>query len=246
MLSIAVTFLLALTLSVGGVVARRGGWAESGTPAKGVVNAGGSPAASTVTKVVAPPEEIAEAGGGFPGVVLLPPLQSHTALVAPPASTPRVEGLAMAHPMGIPFSGEYWMFKPPRTVPPLRSIVRRGNPSEISFHTTDGATLEMEAHQKLDQPVDIRCCRTIQLFITNTDHYPGSVSLELILIQNDERGGNWVSLGTAPADSALLNYPVPAALALHSFDEFKVVFHRTVLHAGKSARVAIERFLLVP
>ena len=39
--------------------------------------------------------------------------------------------------------------------------------------------MEMEAHQKLDLPVDIKCCSEIQLAFRNSDQYPGTVALEL-------------------------------------------------------------------
>src|ERR1022692_2205231 len=49
------------------------------------------------------------------------------------------------------------MFRWPAERPPRRSIIRRGSSSELSFHTTDGARMEIEAHQKLDPPVDVKC-----------------------------------------------------------------------------------------
>ena len=46
--------------------------------------------------------------------------------------------------------------------------------------------------------------------------------------------------------SETLDFPIPEAAASRSFDEFKIVFQRVRWRTDKSARVAIERFLLVP
>ena len=43
-----------------------------------------------------------------------------------------------------------------------------------------------------------------------------------------------------------LDFPIPSASHLSEFDEIKVVFHRSAERLDKSARIAIERFLLMP
>jgi hypothetical protein len=190
-------------------------------------------------------------GGDFPGVILLPPLKPYATLVLPVPSARAGLGAPVRSPVGIPFSGEYWMFRWPAERPPRRSIIRRGSAAELSFHTTDGVRLEMEAHQKLDSPVGAHCCSQIQLAIQNTDQYPGTVTLELILIDTSVAINLVQSLGTvsvvnpSPAGQ-ILSFPIPPTTALPKFDEIKVVFHRSQLRADKSARIAIERFVLVP
>jgi len=109
----------------------------------------------------------------------------------------------------------------------------------------------MEAHQKLDPPVSVHCCSQIQLTIQNTDQYPGTVELELILIDTTVPINLVQSLGTLPAGSPspgeqTLTFPIPPVTALQKFDEIKVVFHRAQLRVDKSAKIAIERFVLVP
>jgi hypothetical protein len=143
------------------------------------------------------------------------------------------------------------MFRWPAERPPRRSVIRRGSASELAFHTTDGARLEMEAHQKLDPPVSVHCCTQIQLVVRNTDQYPGTVSLELILIDTTVAINLVQSLGAVAAGSAspaeqVLSFRIPPITALQKFDEIKVVFHRARLRVDKSARIAIERFVLVP
>ena len=54
--------------------------------------------------------------------------------------------------------------------------------SDNSPGTSDNAPLlQMEARQKLERAISLRCCSRVRVAILNTDRYPGTVSLELIL-----------------------------------------------------------------
>jgi hypothetical protein len=197
-----------------------------------------------------------DVAGSFPGVILWPEIQPVTTLIAPLPASPGAFA-ASSHPYGIPFGGEYWFFRPPFRRPPERSFLERGTPSKVSFSTTDHWPLNMEAHQKLDQPIDVSCCASIQLAVINADHYPHTVSLELIL--RDLPGDRSQSLGTVPVASVpdlqadpvvpvgeTLDFVVPPEPRVHEFNELTVVYHRARLRWDKSARVAIRRFILVP
>ena len=249
-LSVVLTFLLAAALTFGGISVRGRGGADS-EAASNSSGTGGQSDTPPVTDPAAPPDDSAGVGGDFPGVILLPPVKPYTTLVVPVPAAPGKFSAPLAQPVGIPFSGEYWIFRWPAARPPRRSIIRRGSASELSFHTTDGWPMEMEAHQKLDAPVSVHCCTQIQLAIQNTDQYPGTVSLELILIDTTVAMNLVRSLGTAAAGPPspslqVLSFRIPPITALQKFDEIKVVFHRAQLRADKSARIAIERFVLVP
>ena len=165
----------------------------------------------------------------------------------------------MQRPLSIPFSGEYWMFRWPYARPPKTSYFQRGTPSKLSFSSTDHRPLIMEARHKLDQAVSITCCSAIRLDIRNADRYPNTISLELVLINNEMPGAPSVSLGTAnvvsrpdfghdpvAAVAETLEFTIPANPAPDSFDEFKVVFLRARVRADKSAKVSVERFILIP
>jgi hypothetical protein len=141
--------------------------------------------------------------------------------------------------------------------PPPRSVVLRGTPWKLSFSTTDHWALSMEAHQKLEQPIDISCCSRIRLAVNNADRYPHTVSLELIL--RDLPGGASQTLGTEPVTSApdlkadpgepvaeTLNFTVPPEPHVKTFNEMTVVYRGDWSRRDKSARVSIERFILVP
>jgi hypothetical protein len=248
-LSVLWTFLLAAALTFGGISAR--GRHGGGSDASDSSSPAGQSGAQVATQAAAPRNENMGFGGDFPGVILLPALKPNATLLIPVPAPPREFGAPLVQPVGIPFSGEYWMFRWPATRPPLGAAIRRGNAAELSFHTTDGWPMEMEAHQKLEPPVDIKCCSEIQLAIQNTDQYPGTISLELILIDRTAATNPAQSLGAVAAGSPslsvqLLRFPIPRVPAIGKFDEFKVVFRRAQLRADRSARIAIERFVLVP
>ncbi|MFN7992184.1 MAG: hypothetical protein U0Q18_01195 [Bryobacteraceae bacterium] len=203
-------------------------------------------------------DEIQVKDTSYPGVILWPEVKPHTILVAPVrVFRPGRLALTSADPQSIPFSGEYWMYKPPMARPPRTSFFRRASPAKLSFITTDHRMMMMEAHHKLDRPLDLRCCGAIQIVISNADRYPGTVSLELLLQQ--QRLPVPLSLGRAHvtsipnlrADPAIaasetLTFSVPFSAPLRSFDEFVIRFHRESLRNDRSARIALERFLLVP
>ena len=164
------------------------------------------------------------------------------------------EQLASPRPLGIPFSGEYWMYRWPYRRPPDGSLFRRGSPLALAFHTTDRTALQMEARQRLDQPIRLSCCVRIQVALWNGDRYPGTVALELILADNGQPARPSQSLGVLPVKSSpgglpmreTVDFPIPAACGLEQFDELRVVLHRDSQRADKSARIEIDGFLLVP
>jgi len=198
--------------------------------------------------------------GGFPGVILWPELKPVPTLIAP--LPPRGKGWSTAanvRPLSIPFSGEYWMFRWPYARPPQNSYFQRGNPAALSFSTTDHRAMQMEAHHKLEQFVDLRCCSRIQLELRNADRYPGTVTVELVLLNSDFPATGAQSLGRALVSSKpdiskdpvtpvpeTLDFAMPAQPSIEAFDEFKVVFLRDRWRMDKSAKIAIDRFILVP
>jgi hypothetical protein len=198
----------------------------------------------------------ADVAGSFPGVILWPEIQEVTRLIVPLPANPGALA-ASKNPYGIPFGGEYWFFRVPFRRPPPRSVLERGTPWKISFSTTDRWPLNMEAHEKLDRPMDISCCSRIRVAVANADRYPHTVSLELIL--RDLPGGESQSLGTVPVTSVpdlkadpvspvaeTLDFAVPAEPRVRVFNEMTVVYHRDYTRVYRSARVSIERFILVP
>jgi hypothetical protein len=217
-----------------------------------------------VTNLYFPPAGSVEiTDNSFPGVILLPEVKpEQPVLVAPSITWSRISPeIATVRPFRIPFSGVYWMYRPPFDRPPRTSHVQQGNPQTLSFRTTDHAPMSMEAYQKLDRAIDLKCCRAIQIAISNTDPYPGTVALELVVIDSQSAGQPMLSLGTVsitsrPRSSSVagnavptqetLEYGIPAVARLHQFDVIKVIYHRDRVRLERSARVSIEGFLLSP
>jgi hypothetical protein len=216
-----------------------------------------------ITNVYLPPSENVEiTDETFGGVILWPDTKPEPKLMVPSPTSP-LSWLSPVptKPLTIPFSGQYWMFKAPYLRPPKDSYFRRTTPLAISFVTTDHRSLAMEAWQKLDHAIDLSCCSAIQISILNLDRYSGTVALELVLLNSLAPGHAALNLGRAevasrpprsysgqpavPA-SEVLTFAIPAAPSLRAFDEIKVVFIRGTIRLDRSARISIERFILVP
>ena len=203
-----------------------------------------------VTNLYFPPAGAVEmTDNSFPGVILLPEGKPEQPVVAAPSfSWSRVSPeMATVKPFRIPFSGVYWMYRPPFDRPPRNSHVQQGTPLTLSFRTTDHAPMSMEAYQKLDRAIDIRCCRAIQVAISNTDPYPGTVALELVVIDSRSAGQPRLSLGTVPVSSQpRLDFGIPLIAPLSQFDVIEVIYHRDPVRLERSARVSTEAFVLLP
>jgi hypothetical protein len=225
------------------------GQADSGYPTAPSVAAGNAPAHAEYPAGENLPVD------SFPGVILWPELQPVPTLVAP---IPRVHhgmGIPVAQrPMAIPFSGEYWMYRWPSGRPPKNSYWKRGSPATLSFRTTDHRPLQMEARHKLDQAIDIGCCSRILLEIRNSERQADPISMELVLLNTEPFPLQRQSLGKAAAQPAAgvtavpqtLTFDIPPKPALEEFNEFQVMFLRDPERMDKSAKIAIERFVLVP
>jgi hypothetical protein len=195
--------------------------------------------------------------GDHSGIILLPEPEQHITLVPPLPSMPRdLFDARHKNPMSIPFYGEYWFFKLPDSRPPPNSYRTHGKPSEMTFYAPDSRPLVMEAHQNLGKLINLSCCREIRIEIQNADRYPGTVSVELVLLNTREGQEGSVSLGSAPVTSApgdpespmreTLTFPVPARASITQFDELMIEFPRRRTRIFRSAKIAIERFVLVP
>jgi hypothetical protein len=195
--------------------------------------------------------------GDHTGIILLPEHEQHITLVPPLPSMPRdLFDAKHQNPVSIPFYGAYWFFKLPDTKPPANSYRTHGTPAEMTFFAPDLRPLMMEAHQNLGKLIDLSCCREIRIDIQNADRYPGTVSVELVLKNTREEPEGSVALGSAPVRSApgdspaaikeTLTFPIPLHTSMRQFDELMIRFPRQRTRIFRSAKVAIERFVLVP
>ncbi len=100
-----------------------------------------------------------------------------------------------------------------------------------------------------------RAARRFASSLLNADKHPGMVTVELALIDN---AGPPSRLGHVPINSLpdLAQDPVKpveedarvrySILCCPHFDEFDVIFHRDRQRVDRSARISIQRFVLVP
>jgi hypothetical protein len=195
----------------------------------------------------------------YAGIVLWPK-QVPTKLVAPVPILGNRLSAQRGTPLVIPFAGVYWFFKAPDVRLPKKPREAQGSPEVFSIHSTDRQALSMEAHQNLGTLIDLSCCSEIQIAIRNADRYPGTVSLELIVMNTTLRGRPSQSLGRTtvrsmrpwmldddrPPTTEVLHFTVPANSRISRFDEVMVVFHLDSERSFAAAKMGIERFVLVP
>ncbi|MEO8594494.1 MAG: hypothetical protein ABI759_14355 [Candidatus Solibacter sp.] len=258
-MGLALTVLLAIGMTLGGTLMQREGsggdsfsWSPKPAGPPGMPGSGRPDLPDAMSGTLA--------DNGFPGVILWPEIKPIPTLIAPmPQTTGDGSPVVMQHPLSIPFSGEYWMYRWPYARPPKTSFFQRGTPSALSFSSTDHRPLMMEARHKLDQTVSLSCCRAVRLEIRNADRYPDTITLDLVLIDNELPGAPQITIGHANVTSRpdtgadlvkpvneTLEFPMPPNPTPDAFDEFRVVFQRARSRADKSAKVSIERFILVP
>jgi hypothetical protein len=167
LLRIALTLIFAAGLTVGGVFHSGGESGDAAGPA------------GRITKLYQPLGSAEISDKNYQGVILWPEVKATQKLVAPTRAQllSPLPAVVARTPLEIPFSGQYWMFKPPQTAPPRDSYFRRSDPVTLSFLTTDRKPMSMKALQKLDHAIDLGCCRAIQITISNADRYAGTIAL---------------------------------------------------------------------
>ena len=203
------------------------------------------------------------AGNSEPGVILRPKAMDHV-MIVPPSPTRRVfdakPSWRTTDPVSIPFYGAYWIFKTSDKTLPAGAIDVRGDPDSLTFKTTDFSPISMEARQNFGSSIQLSCCGAIELVISNADRRPGTVRVELILTNTILPGQPALSLGVLPVNSTLhwfpgderppvtevLSFRLPAQPAIQSFDEATIRFEMQSPRERFSAKIAVEKFRLIP
>ena len=202
-------------------------------------------------------------GESYPGMILRPPTDDHTLFVPPLArrTVLAAKPNPQSHdPVSIPFYGAYWFFRASDGTLPADSIESRGDPAFLSFKTTDFSPIAMEARQSFGTLINLSCCRSLELIVSNGDRRPGTVSVELILTNTRLPGKPQQSLGVCPVISSLhwspdserppttetLTFRIPPHPAISSFDEATIRFQMGTGRERWSAKVAVVKFRLIP
>lgn len=235
------TLAIALLLTIFGLTAylpmQFGGSAEA---------ASGDRGAGSKTN---PPSRGISVGGKYRGVILIPEEEQHTTLVPPLPFMSRDPFRAHKDPIGIPFYGVYWFFQFPDKGPNEDAYRVTGSPDNVTFRSADRMPLKMEAHQNLGRLIDVSSCSRIDIAIRNGDAFTGSLALELILVNTTLAGRPSQTLGGAPVNEQrlqTLSFRIPPSPLIRQFDELTIRFPGANYRATRSAKVAIERFFLVP
>ena len=222
------------------------------------------------------PNAQAENSEGYIGIILLPWSDEHKKISLPvkrelvPTFSTR-----LAEPMEIPFDGQYWFFKAPDKQPRPTAKVVKGSTLKTTIRSSDRYPLLMEAHQRLDTPMDLGCCSAMDLVVQNGDRREGTIALELwvrkrpdgnsskervnavnaaqaphylgtVAIPSSEQLPGLRGPATANPAEEKLRFPVPAAMDGVMFDEIMVVVHTAPARATTGAQVAIRKFVLEP
>jgi hypothetical protein len=207
----------------------------------------------------APDRATAISSGKYRGVILWQDVKP-VPVLAPPRPSLETGPSQSKQPLIIPFDGVYWFYKYPDRRPPQDSYSARGNPSATTFRSADAIPLQMEARQNFINAFDMSCCSRIDVEILNADRYPGTLSIDLILANLSLPGEPSQPLGVRPVTSTpqpatgdevlpvpeILSFAVPADPKISQFDSATVRFLRAGKRGVSSARVAVERFTLIP
>ena len=114
-----------------------------------------------------------------------------------------------------------------------------------------GESFLMEARQPLAASIDTACCRAMDVVFDSRDPQSESVLLELVLLDTSAPEPLRRSLGAASLQPSFsgegsVRFEIASAGEIQSFNEILVRFHLEQPRQLHSARVAIQRFDLVP
>ncbi|BDC48083.1 hypothetical protein F183_A03990 [Bryobacterales bacterium F-183] len=197
------------------------------------------------------------------GFVLRPPVDEDKPLIAPPPSVtqrlfgkPRAVQTKPTEPFDIPFDGVYWFYPNFRMSLPRDAGEREGNPVENGFQSNDGTPMRMEARQSISRTIDLRGFREVEVLVRNADPRPGTVWMQLIVIDNSKAKPRMQWVGTQPviartvadqpAVQETLRFAVSPDLRWTEFDEILLRFDLRTPRRAESAKISIERFRLIP
>jgi len=154
----------------------------------------------------------------------------------------------------IPFYGPYWYFKIPGETPGPNAQTTHADPLKANVRSTDRFPLLMDAHQYLASPIDLTCCREMQVVFRN-DPTLGALAVALTLTDTQTKRSQNLGIKlvaptqppgiTSPTDETLI-FSFPKSATITKFDAITVTLVSTPTHATAGRRVAIERFIMIP
>jgi len=195
---------------------------------------------------------------GYRAIVLWP-LQKKEKVIPSPLSSIHPSSRNNARPWIIPFYGPYWYFKILGESPGPKARITRGDPLKVNVRSTNREPLLMEAHQNLADPVDLACCREIQVVFKNVVQM-GATDVGILLTYSHSKGKPSLNLGikyvaSNGADQALgivspveetVSFPFPKSGKISKFDQITVILLSNAKHLTTGRKVAVERFIMIP
>ena len=193
---------------------------------------------------------------GYIGVILTPKQKKRVEPKVPRITVATRTG-GLLHPLTIRFTGSYWFFQSPFLGPPMDSVTAEGDPATIGVRSSNYKPLLMEAVQDLDEPIDTASLENIQLSMLDTDPYPGTVSVELVLVdtklENHLQSLGVQRLNAIPvvknansSHSDTLTYSVPWYCRCKEFNQIRLIFRLDPSRSKQGAAIAIQSFMLGP
>ncbi|HLW76354.1 MAG TPA: hypothetical protein VKS01_05200 [Bryobacteraceae bacterium] len=183
-------------------------------------------------------------------MILVPDVPKAKPLPQLPAYDAQLEREQDKDPLTIPFDGVYWFYRFPNQRPPDDSVTLHGTPDDIRFRSAGHVTLRMEARQNLSREIETARLSRIQMAIRNTEDEPSHLRAELILSNASAPGEPLESWGTQNIESSperqTIAFATPAYPLLAQFDAITVRILRTGILTTESARISIDRFVLIP
>jgi hypothetical protein len=191
---------------------------------------------------------------GYQTIVLWPLKKPEKVIPSPP-----VHGDPLAPGTGkawiIPFYGPYWYFKVPGETPGPNAQTTHADPLKTNIVSTDRFPLLMDAHQYLASPIDVTCCREIQVVFRN-DANLGALAVALSLTDSQTKRSQNLgiklatptaqSAGTASPTEETLIFAFPKSPIITKFDAITVTLVSAPTHSTTGRRVAIEKFIMIP
>jgi hypothetical protein len=196
----------------------------------------------------------------YMGVIVWPPPVKRTEILPPVPHLGSAQPGRASKPLVIPFDGPYWYFKQPHTDPGTGAHVVHKQATDVNVRSTNWLPLRMEAHQNLGLPINLACCREIDIALTNADNRPGSITLGVLLTNSEIRGIPAEDLGDQLIPSSevdpmppsrapvheLLKFRIPPHGKLRQFNAITLVFQPSRSRAQLGAKVSIQSFTLIP
>ena len=192
---------------------------------------------------------------GYQTIVLWPLKKPEKVIPSPPVHIdPLSPGTGKA--WIIPFYGPYWYFKVPGDTPGPNAQTTHADPLKAKIVSTDRFPLLMDAHQYLARPIDLTCCREIQVVFRN-DATLGALAVALSLTDSQKKrsqslGVKLVAPTQRPSTGSLipteetLIFSFPKSAAITKFDAITVTLVSTPTHSTAGRKVAIEKFIMIP